>query len=185
MSLLFFQRMLAHPFQVGYLVPSSPFLTRQTARSLDFSKPRIIVELGPGEGCHSRQIVRRMGHGSRLILVELDPHFAHHLRKQFAEDPRVTVIQADARHLKAELAAVGVTRCDYIVSGLPFFLIKSPMKEELLEAIAVCMDEETRFVTYQVSLQLVGEGHLFRLSKRQYCALNIPPINILEFQKVV
>ena len=60
MSLLFFKRVLANPIQVGYLVPSSGFLTRRTAKRIDFSKPRVVVELGPGEGCHTRQIVRAM-----------------------------------------------------------------------------------------------------------------------------
>lgn len=183
MSLLFFQRMLANPFRVGYVVPSSPFLTRQTARTLDFSSPRVVVELGPGEGCHTRQIIRRMCPQSRLVLLELDQEFVKHLRKQFAGDPRVTVLHADARHLARELAATGVQRCDYIVSGLPFFLISQPLKGELLDAIAGCMDERTRFVTYQVSLQLATEENHFALARRQYCPLNIPPINILEFQK--
>jgi phospholipid N-methyltransferase len=183
MSLLFFQRVLANPFRVGYVVPSSPFLTRQTAKRLDFSTPKVVVELGPGEGCHSRQILRRMCKSSRLILVELDDAFAKHLREQFAGDSRVTVLHADARHLEEQLAATGIERCDYIVSGLPFFLIKEPLKSELLAAISQAMDEHTVFVTYQVSLQLAGESHLFKLANRQYCPLNIPPINILEFRK--
>jgi phosphatidylethanolamine/phosphatidyl-N-methylethanolamine N-methyltransferase len=183
MSLVFFQRMVRKPLRVGYVVPSSPFLTRQTARRLDFSVPRTVVELGPGEGCHSRQILRRMGPGSKLLLVELDEGFVAHLRRQFSGDPRVGVIHADARDLARELAAAGVARCDYIVSGLPFFLIKGTLKTELLESIAGVMDADTRFVTYQVSLQLADEIHLFELAGREYCPLNIPPINILEFRK--
>ncbi|MEX1118451.1 MAG: rRNA adenine N-6-methyltransferase family protein [Terrimicrobiaceae bacterium] len=183
MSLLFFQRVLANPFRVGYVVPSSPFLTRQTAKRLDFSKPRVVVELGPGEGCHTRQILRRMCPGSTLLLLELDEAFANHLKTQFAGDRRVIVVHADARHLATELKAAGITRCDYIVSGLPFFLIKEPLKRELLAAIADAMDDETVFVTYQVSLQLAGESQLFRLADKKYCPLNIPPINILEFRK--
>jgi len=123
MSLVFFQRMVRKPLRVGYVVPSSPFLTRQTARRLDFSVPRTVVELGPGEGCHSRQILRRMGPGSKLLLVELDEGFVAHLRRQFSGDPRVGVIHADARDLARELAAAGVARCDYIVSpSKPSFL---------------------------------------------------------------
>ena len=81
MSLLFLKRVLANPLRVGYVVPSSPFLTRQTARRLDFSRPRVVVELGPGEGCHTREIVKRMDAKSRLILFELDEEFVGHLRK--------------------------------------------------------------------------------------------------------
>ena len=100
MSLLFFKRVLANPLRVGYLVPSSPFLTRQTASQLDYSRPRVIVELGPGEGCHTREIVKRMGPDSRLVLFEVDPEFVSHLRRQFREDDRVTVLQTDALHIR-------------------------------------------------------------------------------------
>lgn len=183
MSLLFFRRVLANPLRVGYVVPSSPFLTRQTARRLDYSSPRTIVELGPGEGCHTRQIAKRMCADSRLILIELDEHFVEHLRDQFKNDPRVTVLHADARHLKQELGREGVGRVDYIVSGLPFSLISHPLKGELLGAIAEAMDERSRFVTYQVSLQLKDDTSLLELSAKEYCPLNFPPINVLEFRK--
>ena len=110
MSLLFFKRVLANPIRVGYLVPSSGFLTRKTARRIDFSKPRVVIELGPGEGCHTRQIVRRMNAESRLVLIELDEHFAAHLEKQFAHDDRVTVMHTDALHLAETLTSMGFKR---------------------------------------------------------------------------
>ena len=123
MSLLFFKRLLANPVRVGYLVPSSGFLTRKTAKRIDFSKPRTVVELGPGEGCHTREIVRRMNAESRLVLIELDDHFAAHLEKQFAHDERVTVVHTDALHLVEALEKLGVSNPDYIVSGIPFTIM--------------------------------------------------------------
>ena len=39
---------------------------------MDFSQPRVIVEYGPGEGCHTREIVRQMHPDSQVILFELD-----------------------------------------------------------------------------------------------------------------
>lgn len=183
MSLLFFQRVLANPLRVGYVVPSSPFLTRQTAGRLDFSRPRIIVELGPGEGCHTRQIVKRMTPESRLILFELDPQFVRHLKKQFGHDNRITVLQADALDLPETLKNLGHPRCDYIVSGLPFLVIEKDLKSRILNRIAEAMDAESRLITYQVTTQLCDEDHLFELAGREYCPLNIPPINVLEFRR--
>ena len=130
MSLLFLKRVLANPLRVGYVVPSSPFLTRQTARRLDFSQPRVVVELGPGEGCHTREIVKRMDAKSRLILFELDEEFVSHLRKQFVRDPRVTVLNTDALRLPETLQEMGHSHCDYIISGLPFFFIEPSTKRQ-------------------------------------------------------
>ena len=183
MSILFFKRFLANQLRVGYVVPSSPFLTRQTARRIDFSRPRVVVELGPGEGCHTRQIVKRMDPHSRLILFELDEEFVSHLRKQFVRDPRVTVLNTDALHLPETLRDLGHAHCDYIVSGLPFFVIEPETKDRLLQSIARAMDGNSRFITYQITTQLCDHEHLFKLSGKEYCPLNFPPINVLEFRK--
>lgn len=183
MSLLFFKRVLANPLRVGYVVPSSPFLTRQTAKRLDFSKPRVVVELGPGEGCHTRQIAKRMGPDSKLILLELDEEFANHLKKHFAKDSRVTVLHTDAQHLPQSLSDLGHTHCDYIVSGLPFLVIEEETRNKILQNIADAMTSDSRFITYQVTDQLCGHSHLFTLAGREYCPLNVPPINVFEFKK--
>jgi phospholipid N-methyltransferase len=184
MSLLFFKRVLANPIRVGYIVPSSPFLTRKTARRIDFSKPRVVVELGPGEGCHTRQIVRRMNPGSKLILIELDSHFAEHLTKQFASDARVTVVHGDALHLPETLEELGCSNPDYIVSGIPFTIMERNLREQLLASIARAMGPESVFITYQFSLQL-SEHELFDLKRSEHCLFNVPPLNVLELKKSV
>ena len=184
MSLLFFKRVLANPIRVGYIVPSSPFLTRKTARCIDFSKPRVVVELGPGEGCHTRQIVRRMNPGSRLILVELDAHFAEHLEGQFAQDARVTVVHGDALHLPEMLAELGCANPDYIVSGIPFTIMERSLREQVIAAIARAMGPESVFITYQFSLQL-AEHELFDMKRRDHCLFNVPPLNVLQLTKAV
>lgn len=182
MSLLFFKRVLANPIRVGYIVPSSGFLTRKTAKRLDFSKPRVVVELGPGEGCHTRQIVRRMNPESKLILIELDDHFAAHLEKQFAHDKRVTVVHTDALHLSATLESMGISNPDYIVSGIPFTIMESQLREKLLTAISDSMGPDSVFITYQFSLQ-ISEHKLFDLWRRDLCLLNVPPLTVMELRK--
>lgn len=182
MSLLFFKRALANPLRVGYLVPSSGFLTRQTAKRIDFSKPRVVVELGPGEGCHTRQIVRRMNADSKLILIELDEHFAAHLEKQFADDPRVTVVHADALQLVPTLERLGISNPDYIVSGIPFTIMGRELREKLLASISSAMGPDSVFITYQVS-HLIAEHDLFDLARSRQCLLNVPPIKVMELRK--
>ena len=182
MSLLFFKRVIANPVRMGYLVPSSGILTRKTAKRIDFSKPRVIIELGPGEGCHSRQIVRRMNPESRLVLVELDEHFVAHLKLQFARDPRVTVVQADALQLVDTLEKLGISHPDYIVSGIPFTIMERELREKLLAQISQAMGPDTVFITYQVSHQ-IADHPLFQLTRSERCLFNVPPITIMELRK--
>ena len=73
---------------------------------------------------------------SKLILIELDDHFAAHLKKQFANDPRVIVVHADALHLVETLEELGITNPDYIFSGIPFTIMDRDLREKLLSNIA-------------------------------------------------
>ena len=98
-------------------------------------------------------------------------------------DPRVTVLNTDALHLPETLREMGHSHCDYIVSGLPFFVIESRTKDRLLQSIARAMSRTSRFITYQVTTQLCDHDHLFELASKEYCPLNFPPINVLEFRK--
>lgn len=182
MSLFFLKRVLANPVRVGYIVPSSPFLTHRTAGFIDFSVDRIVVELGPGEGCHTRRIVQRMGAGSRLILIELDHQFAEHLREQFAHDLRVSVMNVDALALAETLAELGVSEPDYIISGIPFTIMPREPREALLARIADTMGPDTRLITYQASLQISDHVH-FDLIRSKHCMLNVPPLHVMELRK--
>ena len=123
MSAIFLKRFLQRPFQVASIIPSSKALVRRVVSKMDLGRPRTIVEYGPGEGCHTREIARRMHPESRLLLFELDPELSRHLSKQFRDDRRVTVLNADAANLAPELARRSNVYCYYIVSGIPFIIL--------------------------------------------------------------
>ena len=131
MSALFFKRFLQRPFQIASIIPSSKALVKRVARKMDFSEPRVIAEYGPGEGVHSREIARRMPPGSQLLLFELDAAFSRDLQRQFADDPRVHVINGDAARLPEELERRGIPHCDYILSGIPFSILEIKKKRAL------------------------------------------------------
>ena len=150
---------------------------------MDFSRPRVIVELGPGEGCHTRHIAKKMCPHSRLVLFELDKDFCRHLHKQFGNDPRITILNMDAMCMAEELERLGSLRCDYVVSGIPFLVIEAHTKMRMLENIQRGMAPGASFITYQVSLELKEYARQFHLSYCEYCLFNFPPINILEFLK--
>src|SRR6266446_8706837 len=115
MSVLFFKRFLKRPFQIASIVPSSQALVERVASKIDFSRPRVIAEYGPGEGEHSREIARRMSRDSHLLLFELDRAFSRDLERQFAGDRRVHVIHGDAARLPQELERRRMANCDYIL----------------------------------------------------------------------
>lgn len=185
MSVLFFKRFLARPLQIAFLVPSSRTLTRKVAEKCDFSEPRVVVELGPGDGPHTREIVRRMHPESRLLLIEIDPVLAECVRKQFAHDPRVEVIETDAAFLKDELNKRGLEHCDYVISGLPFSLFSIATKSKILHAVyeSLAPHPHSAFITYQCTLELKRHAKMFSRVKSEFCLRNLPPIFVTVYHK--
>ena len=185
MSAIFLKRFLQRPFQVASIIPSSRTLIRRVSGKMDFSQPRVIAEYGPGEGCHTREIVRRMHPDSRVILFELDPEFAQHLEDQFRGDSRVTVLNSDASLLCQELARHGHSHCDYIVSGIPFSILEPEKKRELLRSTydSLAPQDHSAFIIYQVTNELVGHCRHFPRVESQYCLQNIPPMFVTKFYK--
>jgi phospholipid N-methyltransferase len=187
MSAIFLKRFLQRPFQVASIVPSSRALVRRVAGCLDFSRPRVIVEFGPGEGCHTREIVRRMDDRSSLLLFELDAELAAHLRRQFHDDPRVTVLHADAVNLRQELTRRGHEHCDFVVSGIPFSLLEPEKKRALLQHThaSLAPAAHAAFIIYQVTNELRDRGHCrhFARAESAYCLQNFPPMFVTKFYK--
>jgi phospholipid N-methyltransferase len=183
MSALFFKRFLQRPFQIASIVPSSKALVERVAEKIDFDKARVIAEYGPGEGVHTREIVRRMRPDAQLLIFELDAAFSRDLRRQFASDRRVHVLNKDAAALPEELARRGVAACDYIVSGIPFSILQIDKKRALLQKTHDALAPDGSFIIYQVTNELKQHATIFAQAESEYFLQNIPPMFITVFRK--
>jgi phospholipid N-methyltransferase len=183
MSVLFFKRFLQRPFQIASIVPSSKALVERVAEKIDFSRARVIAEYGPGVGVHSREIARRMRPDCQLLLFELDPAFSRDLERQFASDTRVHVINDDALRLSRQLRHRRIEACDYIVSGIPFSILKIDKKRALLQKTYKALVPGGRFIIYQVTNELRQHAKIFERAKSEYFLQNIPPMFITVFEK--
>ena len=183
MSVLFFKRFLQRPFQIASIVPSSKALVERVADKIDFAHARVIAEYGPGVGVHSREIARRMRPDTQLLLFELDPAFSRDLERQFADDPRVHVINSNAARLPNELRRRGIPQCDYILSGIPFSILKIDKKRALLQKTYDGLAPGGQFITYQVTNELKQHAKIFDRVESEYFLQNIPPMFITVFVK--
>ena len=183
MSALFFKRFLKRPFQIASIVPSSKALVERVADKIDFARARVIAEYGPGEGAHSREIARRMRPDCQLLLFEIDAAFSRDLQRQFREDPRVQVINANATRLLTELQRREISWCDYIVSGIPFSILQIDKKRALLQQTHDALAPGGRFIIYQVTNELKQHAKLFDHAESEYFLQNIPPMFITVFER--
>ncbi len=182
MSAILFRRFLARPLQVAYVLPSSKALIRRVLGRIDFAR-KVFVEFGAGEGCYTRELVKRLAPDARLLVFELDGHLADHLRRQFRDDDRVIVYCQDAATFREELHKLGIQKADYVVSGIPFSYLEPKKKKEILHAVHEGLVPDGQFIVYQVTPELKSHTRMFAAHEVEYFLANIPPMFIVACHK--
>lgn len=117
----FFREYRRHSRNTGSLLPSSKFLARALADQLRPPRqPARILEVGPGTGAVTSQILCHLLPGDRFDAVELNGHFVALLQHRFDQDPLFRACRQQARLIHAAVEEVeGEAAYDYIISGLP------------------------------------------------------------------
>ncbi len=106
----------------GAVAPSGPGLARALARPLSQHRsPTRILEVGPGTGAVTREIVRYVEPDDRLDIVELNDRFVEVLQGRFASEPdfQKVAAQTEILHMAVQDLPADASY-DYIVCGLPF-----------------------------------------------------------------
>ncbi len=173
-KLQFAWNFLCHPVRNASLIPSSTFASKAMLLGVDFSAVQTVVELGPGTGVFTEEILRRCKPNTKVLLIELEQDYVTLLRKKFGT--RVVVENASAHLLDAILAKNGMTKVDLIVSGLPFSL-PHEVKEKLFASLRVHIAHGThyRFFTYNPPLMKRVYANL-PIQKISFVARNFPPL---------
>lgn len=168
--------------KVASITPTSKFTTEKVCDLIDFSKDIRIIEYGPGDGVITRKLLEELSPGSEIMAIETNKNFVKELRK--IKDKRFTIIHASAEDvekiaLKKEWASV-----DYIVSGIPFSLIKEEVKQKILSQSSKLLTKEGFFLVYQTTnhLKPLMRKH-FKEIKSTIEFLNIPPLCIYVARK--
>lgn len=124
--------------QIGAMLPSSPLLGKKMVRPIrEANRPLKILEVGPGTGPFTRQILRLMGPKDHFVICEINPRFVAYLRRFLSTDPyyqrhkeRVSFFQGPVQELpeSEEFPA----QYDVIISSLPFINFSPDTVEEIL-----------------------------------------------------
>jgi phospholipid N-methyltransferase len=106
----------------GALMPSSRFLARALARAIAVrSRAMRILEAGPGTGAVTQEIIRHVGPGDVLHVVEPNGRFVESLRKRFVTDPHFRPVASQTRIIHAAVQDLSPDEpYDSIVCGIPF-----------------------------------------------------------------
>jgi phospholipid N-methyltransferase len=181
-ALLFARNFFRHPRMLGSIVPSSRFLIKQLLQPIDWNEARVIVEYGPGVGCITAEILRRMRPDAILIAIEVNPDFVAYLRSAFT-DERLHVIEASAESVDEILARHGRGKANYIISGIPFSTIPAEVRERIIRKTAESLAPAGAFLVFQFSTRVLEDlQRIFRYVRRQFEPLNVLPAHLFFCQ---
>ncbi len=105
----------------GSILPSSSFLGRAMTSNMRQPRgPARILEVGPGTGPVTREILRILRPEDHLTAVEINPKFVAHLRHRFETEPEFAEHRHQVEMIEGPMEAVpGEGVYDFIISGLP------------------------------------------------------------------
>lgn len=177
---LFFKRWLANPLQMGSVIPSSPTLCNRIASLVNRDRDEVVLELGAGTGVVSRALLAAGVPADRLVVVEIVPEMAGHLREAL---PGVNVICGDAFELARDLPERLHRRVGTAICGIPLVLLPLPQQQRFVDAVeAVAPGKGFLLYTYCITSPL-PYGKLGLSARREaWTPLNFPPASVWRYQ---
>jgi len=170
---LFLLNFLKNPLRNASVIPSSKAAGRAIVSGIDWDKVQTVVELGPGNGTFTHELIARSKPGTHIILIELEETYVDLLQRKFGN--RVTVVHDSAHRMNEILQDLHLSKADLIVSSLPF------LQKQISRLIFAAILEQTkhgaayRFFTYMPPVMKWFYRGL-PLHKVKYVFSNIPPM---------
>ncbi|WP_241749049.1 class I SAM-dependent methyltransferase [Teichococcus aerophilus] len=176
---LFLGRWLRHPLRMGSVVPSSPALCRRIARHTRWQSDEIVVELGAGTGVVSRALLEAGLPPEKLVVVEIEPDMASHLRDTL---PGVTVLTGDAFALPDILPRALHGKVGTAICGIPLVLLPQPQQQRFVDAVeAVAPGKGFLLYTYCATSPLPYARLGLRAKREAWTPLNVPPASVWRY----
>ena len=95
---------------------SDPRILARIADALDLRSDETVVEIGPGRGGLTAELIVRAG---RVLAIEIDRLLAAQLRERFAGDPRLDVLERDVLETNLGVLAGG----DFaLIGNVPYYI---------------------------------------------------------------
>jgi phosphatidylethanolamine/phosphatidyl-N-methylethanolamine N-methyltransferase len=176
---LFFRRWLANPLQMGSVIPSSNSLCQRIVAQSNWGADEAVLELGAGTGVVSRALLAAGLPPSRLLVVEIVPEMAGHLREAL---PGATVIEGDARYLPGLVARQWHGRIGTVICGVPLVLLPKADQRRFIDSIeAVAPGRGFLHYSYCVTSPLPWRAHRLAARREAWTPLNFPPASVWRY----
>lgn len=147
----FIREYIRHPRAVGAIMPSSKSLAKRMIRPIPFNKITCIIEYGPGTGVFTEEIIQNKHKDTVFLAIEANESFYKILKKKYEHIENVHIIHGAVEDIDHYVQQCGLSKVDYIVSGLPFTSLPKITSTRILEKTASLLGREGKFITFQYS----------------------------------
>jgi phosphatidylethanolamine/phosphatidyl-N-methylethanolamine N-methyltransferase len=142
--LAFLGALMRNPRSVGAIAPSSIHLARKLSQHV--TPGSRVMELGPGTGAVTRELLARTGESGALLAVDTDRTFVEQIRRAW---PGIDCVCASAETLPVLAAERGWADVEHIVSGLPFATLPAATTRLILDGVHQVLRVGGTFTTFQ------------------------------------
>ena len=174
------------------VAPSSRFLAEAMVKPLPLRKARVVVELGPGTGVMTRELLQLVPEDCHVLAFEINPQFIDYLHGE-VRDPRLEVIAGGAENAAEELLRRGHTRVDAVLSSLGFGMMPEAFSHQVIRGLRPFLDGGSGLTQYQYvhairwydggieffDLRTVLSQYFSHVERRKVWR-NLPPANVLH-----
>ena len=161
---LFFSEAMRSLGPTASMFPSSRYLANALTRPIDFRRARTVVELGPGTGAVTNEILKRLRPDAKLFAIDINPIFIDHLNVA-CNDPRLIPLHGSAADLLSLIAPHADGPVDAVVSSLGLTGMEHRARMFIMRQIGACLAPHGTMTQYQYA------GH-FEIAKLKLGGFN-------------
>ena len=144
-KLFFLKQYLRNPFGTGGVAPSGRQLAQLMVSEIAPQPSEVIVELGPGTGAFTRELLAQGVEPANLILVEFNKEFVKFLKREF---PDLRIVEGPAQDLPRLLKTLGQGPITKIISGIPLRSMKPAECRLIAKSVAAVLEPGGLFVQF-------------------------------------
>ena len=178
----FFKGMMQGPKTVGAIVPTSSVTAKRMASVIEPKSGLPVLELGPGTGVITKQILARGVPAEKIVSVEYSEDFYRRLVEDYAG---VNFIHGDAFDLKNILGDFADKTFDCVISAVPMLSFPMEARIQLLEDLLSRIPEGRPVVqiTYGPVSPIIAKPDRYHIQHFDFVVRNIPPAQLWIYRK--
>ena len=155
---------LKNPREIGALCSSSKRLGEVITHDIGIEHAKYIVEIGPGFGVFTHEILKKKPKDSIFFALENNPKIASILQQKMKD---IEILNESAAKILDIMQARSIASLDVIVSGLPWTIFSQEEQDTLLTRIYQSLNVYGCFATFAYVLP-TRQAKIFRKKLYRY-----------------